>query len=92
MSGRKKIWKDILTYVVLVAAACIFTLPTAAMIGTAFKGDSRALSDKGLFPSHPELSAFRFYDVGAEQPENWSGRNGFMYLFGNFSRLCSVQV
>ena len=58
MSGRKKIWKDILTYVVLVAAACIFTLPTAAMIGTAFKGDSRALSDKGLFPSHPELSAF----------------------------------
>ena len=29
------------------------------MIGTAFKGDAHALSDTGLFPAKPELSAFK---------------------------------
>lgn len=43
----------------LILFACIFTLPTAAMVGTAFKGDTRALSDTGLFPARPELTAFR---------------------------------
>ena len=60
MSGRKKRRiKDALTYLALILFACIFTLPTAAMVGTALKGDTRALSDTGLFPAHPELSAFQ---------------------------------
>lgn len=45
-------------YVVLIVCAFFYSLPTLAMIGTAFKGDSHALSDTGLFPAKPELSAF----------------------------------
>lgn len=59
VGGKKRKIKDFLTYAVLILFACIFTLPTAAMVGTAFKGDTRALSDTGLFPARPELTAFR---------------------------------
>ena len=59
VGGKKRKIKDFLTYAVLILFACIFTLPTAAMVGTAFKGDTRALSDTGLFPTRPELTAFR---------------------------------
>lgn len=41
VGGKKRKIKDFLTYAVLILFACIFTLPTAAMVGTAFKGDTR---------------------------------------------------
>ena len=46
-------------FVVLLVVAFLYSLPTLAMIGTAFKGPAQALSNNALFPLHPELTSFR---------------------------------
>lgn len=46
-------------FVVLLAVAFLYSPPTLAMIGTAFKGPAQALSNNALFPLHPELTSFR---------------------------------
>ncbi|MFR2825870.1 MAG: hypothetical protein ACLTCQ_15930 [Enterocloster bolteae] len=83
---------------VLILFACIFTLPTAAMIGTAFKGDTRALSDTGLFPARPELTAFRavlqsdFPAFSLKQSENRTDCYMPVHYSGCPGRVCLIAV
>ncbi len=44
---------------VLCVVAFLYSLPTLAMIGTAFKGPEQALSNNALFPLNPELTSFK---------------------------------
>ncbi|MDL2294623.1 carbohydrate ABC transporter permease, partial [Ruminococcaceae bacterium OttesenSCG-928-D13] len=59
INKRKRFALNSATYLVLVVAAVLYSLPTLAMVGTAFKGDGKALSDTGLFASEPTFSAFK---------------------------------
>ena len=81
VGGKKRKIKDFLTYAVLILFACIFTLPTAAMVGTAFKGDTRALSDTGLFPA-----------FSLKQPENRTDCYKSVHYSGCPGRVCLIAV
>ncbi len=58
INRKKERRKNAVTYVVLSVAALLYSLPILNMVGTALKGDANALSDPGLFPKQPTLSAF----------------------------------